>query len=52
MYLSYSSGDTVGAASIRIVGVVVVDVATVVDIPLVAGVRAIARAQEHIGRGY
>lgn len=44
----FSSGDTVGAAPIRVVRVVVVDVATGVDIPRIVRIAAIARAQPHV----
>ena len=47
----YSSSDTVRAAPIRIVRVVVVDVATGVDIPRIVGIATIARTQPHVDRG-
>ena len=47
----YSSGDTVRAAPIRIVRVVVVDVATGIDIPRVVRVASIGRPQTHVHSG-
>ena len=44
----YNPSETVRATPIRIVGVVVVDVATVVDIPRIVGVATIAGAQPHV----
>ena len=46
-----SSGSTVGTAPIRIVRVVVVDVAAGVDIPRIVRIAAISRTQAHIGGG-
>lgn len=51
MYQSYNPSDTVRTAPIRVVRVVVVDVARRVDIPRIVGVATIARAQPHIDRG-
>ena len=44
----YSMSDTVGAPPIRVVRVVVVDVAAGVHIPLIVRVAAIAGTQEHV----
>ncbi len=46
----FSSGDTVGAAPIRVVRVVVVDVAARVDVPRIVRVATIRRPQAHILR--
>ena len=51
MHHPYNLSDTVRAAPIRVVRVVVVDVAAVVDIPRVVGVAPIARAQPHVDSG-
>ena len=51
MYQPDSLSDTVRAAPIRVVRVVVVDVATVVHVPLIVRVSTIARAQEHVHSG-
>ena len=47
----YSLSNTVGTAPIRVVRVVVVDIAAVVDIPRIVGIAAIAGAQPHVDRG-
>lgn len=46
----YSRSDTVGAPPIRIVRIVVVDIATRIDVELVVSVVAIAATEEHIVR--
>ena len=53
MYRPYSSGDTVRAAPIRVVRVVVVDVPAAINIPRVVRVASIGRPQAHVhsGRG-
>ena len=48
MRRSDSMSDTVGTPPIRVVRVVVVDVAAGVHIPLIVRVAAIARTQEHV----
>ena len=48
MYKSYNPSETVGASAIRVARVVVVDVASRVDIPSVVGVATISGAQPNI----
>ena len=51
MYQPLNPSDTVRAAPIRVVRVVVVDVAAGVDIPRIVRIAAISRTQAHIGGG-
>ena len=50
-YRPYSSSETVRAAPIRVVRVVVVDIPCAVNIPIVVRVAPIAGAQPHVDSG-